>query len=374
MHEVSTQALVAMNRPFSVYLDLVRFFAALLVYIYHSNQRFVINSVLPFSGYGHNSVIVFFVLSGFVITFVTATKESTWQSYSASRISRVFSVAVPAVFLTLAFDTIGRQLNPSFYSEYPYDQFLLRIGASLLMLNEVWLISITSFSNIPFWSIGYEWWYYVTFAFVMFLPKKIGVLAACVALLLIGPKVLLLLPIWWLGVLLYRWQRLREISIGGSWFLFISSIVGIYIFEISGFSAYGADGLKGVIGPDLFRELTFSKFCLGDYVLGLLVFMNFAGARNITASHGSFLLRIEKPVRFVANFTFTLYLLHQPLFLFWAAVINGDSSDPWYWLIVTILTSISIFMIGYYTENRRQILRQALFKVLEKFSSAPSRV
>ena len=133
------------DRPFSVYLDLVRFFAALLVYIYHSNNTFVIKSGLPLSNYGHDSVIVFFVLSGFVIAFVTATKETTWQSYCASRIARVFSVALPAILLTLVLDTFGRGFNPGLYAEYPYDQFLLRIGASLLMLNEVWFISITSF-------------------------------------------------------------------------------------------------------------------------------------------------------------------------------------------------------------------------------------
>ena len=78
-----------MNRPFSVYLDLVRFIAAFLVYLYHSNQRFLIEARLPASDYGHSSVIVFFVLSGFVIAFVTATKESELPAYAASRISRV---------------------------------------------------------------------------------------------------------------------------------------------------------------------------------------------------------------------------------------------------------------------------------------------
>ncbi len=40
------------------------------------------------------------------------------------------------------------------------------------MLNEVWFISITSFSNVPYWSICYEMWYYVGFALIVFLPGR----------------------------------------------------------------------------------------------------------------------------------------------------------------------------------------------------------
>ena len=80
-----------MNRSFSVYLDLVRFSAACLVYLWHSNMRLLVHDILPASSYGHSAVIVFFVLSGFVIAYVTDTKENNWVDYSASRLSRVSS-------------------------------------------------------------------------------------------------------------------------------------------------------------------------------------------------------------------------------------------------------------------------------------------
>ena len=162
-----------MNKPFSIYLDLVRFSAACLVYLYHSNQRWLSESILPASNFGHSSVIVFFVLSGFVIAYITDTREKTFATYAARRISRVYSVALPAVFLTVALDAVGRQLHPVAYS-YPFDNFLLRGAASLMLLNEVWFVSITSFSNVPYWSICYEMWYYVAFGLVMFLPRRIG--------------------------------------------------------------------------------------------------------------------------------------------------------------------------------------------------------
>ena len=359
----------AMNRPFSVYLDLVRFVAAVLVYMWHSNQRFLTEAILPASGYGHSSVIVFFVLSGFVITFITDTKESTLADYSASRISRVFSVAVPAIALTLLLDSVGRILYPAIY-DYPYDQFLTRIAGSLLMANEVWLISITSFSNVPYWSICYEWWYYVTFAMVMFLPFGLGLAAAALTFLVIGPKLILLAPIWWIGVLLYRWRRPRDLSLATSWAMVVVSVFGIVLFHRFNMMSVAEGWLEALIGTHLVYELTFSKRVFADYLLGVLVFVNFAGMRNVVAVHGSLLMAVAGPVRFFANYTFTLYLLHQPLFLFWAAVIRGDPKVPWYWSAVTVLTMLSVGVVGSFTENRRHVLRAWMLPLFRRWEAA----
>jgi len=349
-----------MNRSFSVYLDLVRFLAAVLVYMYHSNQRFLSEAILPMSSYGHSSVIVFFVLSGFVIAYVTDTKENRFSSYAASRTSRVFSVTVPAIALTLLLDTIGRSLYPAIYSGYPYDQFILRTLGSLLLGNEIWFVSITSFSNVPYWSICYEWWYYVAFAFIVFLPRYWGLLMAAILMLTLGPKVLLLAPIWGLGVLLYRSRTMLEISLGMAWTLAILSVAGILVFHYLDLSDIATEWLKSKIGEDLHKNLTFSKFFIADYLLGLLVFGNFLAMRRILQEHSFGLSLIEKPVRFVAGLTFTLYLLHQPLFLFWGAVVQGNPKDSGYWWSVTGLMFLSVILVGYFTENKRHILKRWL--------------
>jgi peptidoglycan/LPS O-acetylase OafA/YrhL len=356
-----------MSRPFSVYLDLIRFGAALLVYMWHSNQRFLTTAILPASNYGHSAVIVFFVLSGFVIAFITDTRESTPSRYVASRIARVFSVAAPAIVLTLVLDSFGRLLYPAIY-DYPYDQFLVRAVSSLFMLNEVWFVSITSFSNVPYWSICYEWWYYVTFGLVMFLPPRLGLLVAAATMLVIGPKVILLAPVWWAGVLLYRWRWLLDLSVATSWAMVSISLVGIVVFHRLDMMGVGESWLRSWIGNETVYSLAFSKRVIADYLLGILVFMNFAGMRNIVAQKGDWLLSIAAPVRFVANFTFTLYLLHQPFFLFWAAVIRGNPDTPWYWSSVTVLTMASIVIVGFVTESQRFALRSRLLAILRPSS------
>lgn len=358
-----------MNRAFSIYLDLVRFVAAFLVYVYHSNQRWLVSDVLPMSNYGHSAVIVFFVLSGFVIAHITDSKERDWVSYSASRISRVYSVVVPTVVLTLVLDAAGRQLLPAAYGGYPFDQFLARTVGSLAMANELWFMSITSFSNVPFWSITYEFWYYVLFGVLMFLPRHIAPVVAVALALMLGPKIMVLAPIWAAGVLLYRWKALRTMSLALSWVLVLGSTALIVLMHALNVQDQLSDALKAAIGLEWHKQLTFSKFFVSDYLLGVLVFANFAGMLRVAEQLAAPLGAIEKPVRLLAGYTFTLYLLHQPLFLFWGAVWRGNPASLWPWLLVTACVAASIALIGHFTEHRRHALRKAVARWLARLAS-----
>lgn len=348
-----------MNKGFSIYLDLVRFVAACLVYLYHSNRRLLIEDILPANNYGHSAVIVFFVLSGYVIAYVTDTREKNWMDYTASRLSRIYSVALPTVFLTILLDGIGRQLYPALYN-VPFDQFAIRSVASLLMLNEVWLVSITSFSNVPYWSICFESWYYVAFGLLTFLPQRLGLLATAIVAVLLGPKIALLAPIWAAGVVLQRWKVLERMSERLGWCLVVGSTLAIVFFHWIDIPGIVSMQLKSWIGDRLYVELTHSNHFLSDYLLGVLVFLNFAGMRRIGERIAGLMSFIERPARFLAAYTLTLYLLHQPLFLFWGAVIRGDPSGPGFWWSVTAMVAISVVVIGHFTESRRHGLKRVL--------------
>ena len=287
-----------MSPAFSLYLDLVRFVAACLVYVYHSNQRWLVTEVLPASDYGHSSVVVFFVLSGYVIAYITDTKERDWVSYSASRLARIYSVAAPAIVLTIALDAAGRVLDPSIYG-YPWDQFPTRIAACLAMLNEVWFVSITGFSNVPYWSICYESWYYVLFGVACFVPRRWAWPLVTTIVLLLGPKIALLAPNWFLGVLLYRWKRLERLPAAAAWTVALGSVVLIVIYHRFGVSLAISNWLELQLGKTLHRELTFSRFFLADYLLGILVFMNFAGMKRVASVFWPLLAPFERSIRWL---------------------------------------------------------------------------
>jgi peptidoglycan/LPS O-acetylase OafA/YrhL len=344
-----------MPKPFSVYLDLARFVAACLVYVFHSNQRWLVEPILPASNYGHGALIAFFVLSGYVIAYITATKERDWQSYAASRLSRVYSVAVPAIVLTIVLDAVGRHLLPSAYT-YPFDRFGVRIASSLLMANETWFISITAFSNRPYWSLCYESWYYVAFGLLVFLPRSrawplVGLLA-----LALGPKIALLAPVWAMGVVLFKWRRLAEIPEALGWALVLSSTAGIVLYHWFDVEAAAALRFQSLVGEQRFAQFTFSRFFIGNYLFGLLVMFHFAGVRRVAARVSRAMMAIERPAKLAAAYTATLYLLHQPLFLFWGAVLRGDPRGYGNWFAITCLVAVSVVAVGAVTETRRHVL------------------
>jgi peptidoglycan/LPS O-acetylase OafA/YrhL len=355
-----------MNRSFSLYLDLVRFIAACLVYLYHSNQRWLVQEVLPASHFGHSAVVVFFVLSGYVIAYVTATKEKDWASYAASRLSRVYSVAVPAVALTLLLDMMGRSLEVAHY-DYPWDQFLVRSVAALTMLNEVWFVSITTFSNVPYWSIGYESWYYLMFGVLCFAPRRWAIALVVLIALLLGPKIVLLAPLWALGVWLFHSKRLNNLPTSGAWVLVVVSTVLIVVFHALQVSEVLTEWLKRQMGEQLHAQLTFSKFFLGDYLLGILVVANFAGMRQVADTFWPLLKPVQGLIRWLAGFTFTLYLLHQPLFLFWGSWIAGDPKGHVFWWLTTAAVAASVVAIGMVTESKRGLLRAFIVRALSPF-------
>ena len=354
-----------MTREFSLYLDVVRFLAACLVVIYHTNDRLIIQDHLPFSGYGHASVIVFFVLSGYVIAYISEAKEHSPKLYISARLARVYSVAIPVVLLTPILDIFGRQLYPELYVDRsPFDHPIIRLGSSLMFANEMW-VSIMSFSNTPYWSLCYEVWYYLLFGIYLFTPARLRLLFLIIASTLAGPKVMLLAPIWIIGVILHRAQSLKQIGLGASLVLALGSALGIVFFHTYQLTEYFSYHLlESIIGAYWFKQLAFSKFFLGDYLLGILVFAHLLGMRQAATYLGPLLLKCKLPIKTLSSYTFTLYLSHQPLYLFWGAVIHSDNTTSTYYIKTISMLFVSVLILGYFTENKRNRLKSWIYNML----------
>ena len=356
-----------MSRSFSIYLDLLRFLAACLVVIYHSNSRLIVEQGLPLSSYGHSAVIIFFVLSGFVIAYATDTKEKCARDYWASRLSRVWSLAIPAILLTPLLDLIGEAVSPAIYVGYTtHDHAWLRMLTSALFLNEVWSVSIMSFSNIAYWSLCYEVWYYVLFALYAFGdPRRRWLWISLVALAL-GPKILLLAPIWLLGVVIYRWQRPQTMPEWMGWCSVVASLLLVFAFEKFQVAEWGSAYLKAALGEHWHRELTFSRWFISDYLLAAIVFLNFVGMRRIAFRFAPLLHAVERPVRAAAAYTFSLYILHQPLIYFFGALIDLPPAGYSKYVAVMSCVTLAVVLIGHQTERRRFGLRRWLAHLADR--------
>jgi peptidoglycan/LPS O-acetylase OafA/YrhL len=360
-----------MRKEFSIYLDLVRFIAALLVVIHHSNFRQLSAKPIPFSQHGPAAVIIFFVLSGYVISYVTESKEREPVDYWSSRLSRFYSVAVPIILLCPLLDMAGEALAPQFYvDKTTHGLAWLRVLASLTFSNELWTLSIMPFSNVPYWSLCYEMAYYALFAIFMFTVGKGRLLLMAGGLLLVGPKIILLAPIWVLGVVLHRYQPLNRLAQWQYWLLFVISwpLYGLYHeFDLAPRSAQ----LLGLwIGEKWQYQLAFSKYFLANYLLALIVAANFIGFRGVAHRFATPLRRSEKVIRWLSGYTFSLYIFHQPLLQFYSAVFNGDPSNKLFYTEVIVATLLSVVVGGRLTEHKRHHLRKWIHGALSAMTAA----
>jgi len=348
-----------MNRPFSLYLDLVRFTAAVCVMLAHINM---ILGIYPIPGsFGHNAVVVFFVLSGYVIAFVTDTKENTPRDYWASRLSRIYSVALPAVLLTPLLDMLGEAVSPGVYANgvTTHDYWPVRIAASLAFVNELWLVSIMPFSNSPYWSLCYEMAYYTLYAVYCFTAGYRRLVWLALLSLLIGPKILLMFPIWLLGVLIYRFRILAACGEGWAWALLVASLLGIAWYQYVDVARIFSELLRQWTGERLYTLLHFSKRFPGDYLLALIIAANFIAFRRLGNRFAALLNPLAKPIRYVASYTFSLYLFHLPVALCATALWQRPPSAELF-LLVLASTLIVVFALGSQTERRREGLRDWL--------------
>jgi peptidoglycan/LPS O-acetylase OafA/YrhL len=104
-----------------------------------------------FTSLGHEAVVIFFVLCGFVIAFVADTRETDFRGFMVARGARIFSVAIPAIILTALLDYAGLYIHEAVYPEgyRAWDYTAVRVITSSLFLNEIWTLGIQLFTNVP---------------------------------------------------------------------------------------------------------------------------------------------------------------------------------------------------------------------------------
>ena len=280
--ETARRIRLAMSPSLSFYLDLTRFAAALVVFLGHS--WLVLFPTYPLHWPGPAAVIVFFVLSGFVIAYVTDGRDRTLADYTLNRLSRLWSVALPALgFGIVLFHFVGH----SAFSPEPADPgTLLSTAANALFVGQAWFLDPAPPLNGPFWSLNYEAWYYAIFGAWVYLPRPTGALVATMLAILAGPKILLLMPCWLLGVLVYwnieRW-RLSDRAAATLW---ACSLVSAVLLIKSAFGTTLHDRFLAS-WPKTATLLAYSGYPLTDYALALLVALNFYSAAHAHRLGGS---------------------------------------------------------------------------------------
>ena len=354
---------VELNRATSLYLDLVRPMAAMIVLFSHISQHGLTGGQLQVFAYtGVEAVDVFFVLSGFVIAHVHATREADWRAFAISRAARIYSVAIPALVLTVLVDKIGQSVDMTPYQS-GFQAFtpglLIR---SLLFLGEQWNAHRFPGSDGPYWSLGFEVWYYVAFGAFVFAPGRWRWPATIGVLAFIGPKVALMFPAWLLGVASYRLCASGRIRPGLGWFLLVAPIVALAAYEYAPHSRL-----------QQFSELSFSADRLDrlarDYLIAVLFSSHIVGFAAVSPRLAPWLERHARGIRWIAGATFSLYLAHLPIMHLLAALSPWPKSSVLTLCLLLVATPALCLLFAEFSERRKEAWRRAATAALRAVES-----
>jgi len=187
--------------------------------------------------------------------------------------------------------------------------------------------------------------------------------------LLLGPKVLLLAPIWWMGVYLFHSRFWAGIGTTFGWIAFVGSIVAIVLFHRYGIEETLKLWLESQIGERPYYLLAYSRSFLSDWLLGVLVFLNFAGFRAIAHQFGTVLSAFARPIRYLAGYTFVLYLTHQPLIWLFATLIDGRPDTSLFLWQVIVCVIATVWLLGQITEKRKSFYRDLSERIVDAVAS-----
>jgi peptidoglycan/LPS O-acetylase OafA/YrhL len=351
----------SISRRESIYLDFVRALAAFFVVLDHAPTLFDLPNG---PRWGHQAVMVFFVLSGYVICNVADTRETDVRSFLVARLARLWSVLVPAMVLTVVCDIAGRYWghNPWAYAEVHYNAPSIRVGAVLGFLSESW-ISIQPLSNGVVWSLCAEFWYYILFAAWTFVPPgKVRIVAVTIAMMLSGHKALLLLPIWLTGVVLQRSRKLQGLGFTAGAVLWCTSLAVVAWALVAHIYDPAIHSMKAVLNTWVMTQLAQARVFWLDWLLGLTVAAHLLGARYLCARVP--LERIAAPIRWCAGISFAAYLIHMPLLHLCAAFLPKDSG-----VLAIGITLAAIALVGPWIEGSKGWWRRMLGQFVNMITS-----
>jgi peptidoglycan/LPS O-acetylase OafA/YrhL len=365
MASVSAGSASVRHASVFIELDRWRIVLALAVVAMHAQAL----GFLPWAEAGwtgrlaHDAVVGFFVVSGYSV--MQAASGAGWQPHAflVGRWSRLYSLVVPALLLTLCLDALGRTLRPDLYPLWMYARWPLHLGFHGLFLGETWRHSYAAFSNVPYWSLGYEAWYYLLLA-AWLMPPRLRVLCIALVLVCMGPRVLLLLPCWLMGATAWLWVERGRLPAWLGRLIAPRSLLGPSVLLLGLYAIWTASpwaqSLRGATeslslyiaahwGPEM--RLSYSRWFVADWITaavfaGVILMM---AARpmacrpmTLSVTQNQARARVQATTRWLAFHSFGIYLLHYPLLLLAAAAGLAGRDAGTGLLIVLAVVSVCI--------------------------------
>jgi peptidoglycan/LPS O-acetylase OafA/YrhL len=343
---------------FSAYLDVLRGGSALAVALSHLELFGILKNQPVWPHNAHDAVVVFFVLSGFLVAYACAAKpEQGLGDYALDRASRILSVAVPILALSFLAAAMG-WITPE--PGYQVDKAWFYFPFFLSFLNQSWLFREIPLDLYPWWSLPFEVFYYAVFGCALFLRGPLRWIMAGGLFLLMGPRLWMLFPVWLCGAAVMAALHIQPARWIGYACVFVPLII-LVVFKIYNLDQaihywtlipWGYNGNARPFGN--------ASYFLADYITGPLVAVHLYGVAHMLRGFPEWLVR---PVQMLAGVSFTLYLLHPLIYRVMTDSFGLKNVSLAFAMILFFLTTISCFAVAPFTEYRRKDWRRALLRL-----------
>ncbi|MDA9297870.1 acyltransferase [Pseudomonadales bacterium] len=369
-----------------IILDLIRGVSALLVCAGHlraslfesysesskSGASILMKVFYFITSLGHESVMIFFVLSGFFVgggIIRLQGNKFRFDRYLVARVSRLWVVLIPALIFTYIIDYYIGVIAPSLLdgeafvrlNSGPNGEYSNTLTTFLANVFFLQTITVPVFgSNGPLWSLTNEFWYYILFPLMMIACGIVTIsLRARILSCILVPvficsfysfDLLVGFSIWIIGALVAFFYQNSEFSFKKTFKTFAFSL---FIFSI----LVGKMNLIGEHFGDIFTGLTFGVFLI---------------SLNRWQWEGFAKFNLSKPICFFSEMSYSLYLFHFPVVLLLYAILYSNSKLTFslfsvFQFSIALGALIFIGLIFWFCfERNSQKVKDLLFKFLDK--------
>lgn len=268
--------------------------------------------------FGHEAVMFFFVLSGFLIHLRLASRYSkgdlsdeNWGLYVLRRTKRIYPPLIACLLITSVCDYYGTQINTAPYMTVAVslNQSSLAYGPVVLFGNLLFLGAIRTpvwGSDGPLWSLSYEGWFYVIYPLFALMSRRSAWAPMLVSVCLFGMS---FLSFW--GEPLSRAVAAMFVC---WWFgAFLADVYcGRLPIKLNHLSTATAVLVPAIFASGVWRDVLFSLGFTG--VLSHLLCLS---------EHNVLKTWIAK-LRPLGDFSYSLYLTHLPVICLLAACLRSS--------------------------------------------------
>ncbi|MEM9542671.1 MAG: acyltransferase [Cyanobacteria bacterium P01_E01_bin.42] len=326
--------------------DSLRGFAAIYVLIYHCvDKADFIPSILKaaFLSFGQEAVMMFFLLSGFVI-YLSYASNLNIRNYLIRRFRRIYFPFLISLFIS-GFIFLA---NNKFIKNFSWFDLL----GNILMLQDIAFLKPGTWfepflGNVVLWSLSYEWWFYIFFIFInktifknerrIYMIFGISIFSHCFYWIYPNQISLFLsyFSIWWSGVemagVFVRYKRFPLARVK-------PILISLYsTCALTAIPIFFSDKIELGIYP----FLTFRHFFIASFLLTVAIIWHRYKMKFFNNIFGVF--TIFGPI------SYSIYLFHYPILLQWQLSNYIDSI----WIVYLIKVAL-LFGLCYLVDIKLQ--------------------